>query len=83
VTCREVDLMYDTVLKAPGCLGARMAGPGFGGHLVCLVKAGDVETFTEQVKREYKKHANMTPQVYVNEPSDGAREVEGIAIPSE
>lgn len=83
VTCTEIDILYDTALRAPGCLGARMAGPGFGGHLVCLVKAKDVEAFIEQVKREFKKQVNMTPQMYINEPSEGSREVEGIAIPTE
>lgn len=83
VTCPEVDRLYAIALQSPGCLGARMAGPGFGGHLVALVRAKDVDAFTDQVKREYKKQANLTPQVYVNDPSDGAREVEGVAIPAE
>ncbi len=83
VTCPEVDILYAAAMKAPGCLGARMAGPGFGGHLVCLVRAKDVEAFGEQVKRDYKKQVNIFPQVWVNEPQEGAHEVEGIAIPSE
>jgi len=83
VTCTEIDLAYAIALQTPGCLGARMAGPGFGGNLIALVKAKDVDSFVDQVKREYKKQTNMTPQVHVNEPSDGAREVEGVAIPAE
>jgi galactokinase len=78
VTCEEVDILTAVVRRQPGCLGSRMAGIGWGGSVVCLVKAEQAEAFAYQVKGEYKKQVNISPQIFVFEPQDGAREVEGI-----
>jgi galactokinase len=75
-TCQEVDILTGIVRKQAGCLGSRMAGIGWGGHVVCLVRAQDVETFVDRVRGDYKKQVNISPQVFVNEPQEGAREVE-------
>jgi galactokinase len=80
VTCGEVDILTGIVRKQAGCLGSRMAGIGWGGSLVCLVKAGDAETFVDRVRDEYKKAVNISAQIYVNEPQDGAREVEAAVF---
>jgi galactokinase len=56
---------------------------GFGGHVISLVRAKEVEAFVERTKRDYKQRTNLTPQIWVNDPSDGAREVEGVVIPQE
>jgi galactokinase len=53
-----------------------MAGIGWGGHLVCLVQAPEVEAFAKGVKAEYKQQLNIFPQVYIYEPQEGGREVE-------
>jgi galactokinase len=76
VTCEEVDILSRVVRQQPGCLGSRMAGIGWGGSLVCLVKAAETEAFMDRVKGEYKKQVNISPQIYANEPQEGAREVE-------
>jgi galactokinase len=78
VTCQEVDILTQVVRQQPGCLGSRMQGIGWGGSLVCLVKAADTEAFVDRVRGGYKKLVNMSPQVFVNEPQEGAREVEGV-----
>ncbi|HEY5039368.1 MAG TPA: hypothetical protein VIJ93_09880 [bacterium] len=78
VTCQEVDILTAVVRRQPGCLGSRMMGIGWGGSLLCLVKAGDAEAFVDHVRGEYKKQVNINAQVYVNEPSEGAREVEAV-----
>ncbi len=75
-TCEEVDILTATVRRQPGCMGSRMAGIGWGGSLVCLVKAAEAEAFVNRVQGEYKKQVNISPQAYINEPQDGAREVE-------
>jgi galactokinase len=75
VTCSEVDILWNITQAMPGCLGARMAGIGWGGHLVCLVRAGEVQAFCDQVRAEYKKKVNINAKVYVYEPEEGAREV--------
>lgn len=81
VTCEEVDILTQVVRQQPGCLGSRMAGIGWGGSVVCLVKATDAESFVDRVRGEYKKRVNISPQIFINEPQEGAREVEA-AIPA-
>lgn len=78
VTCGEIDILWGIARSLPGCLGARMAGIGWGGHLVCLVQADQVTAFADQVRAEYKKKVNINAKVYVYEPQEGAREVEPV-----
>lgn len=75
-TCQEVDILTQIVRQQPGCLGSRMSGIGWGGSLVCLVKAANVPAFVDEVRAEYKKQINIAAQILVNEPQDGVREVE-------
>ena len=77
-TCEEVDLLTKVVRKQTGCLGSSMAGIGWGGSVVCLVRAADADAFVNRVKAEYKQVVNISPQIYVNEPQDGAKEVEAV-----
>ena len=77
-SCQEVDILTGVVRRQPGCLGSRMMGVGWGGSVVCLVKAADTDTFVDRVRGDYKKQVNISPQVFVNEPQEGAREVEAV-----
>jgi galactokinase len=77
-TCQEVDILTRVVRGQPGCLGSRMMGIGWGGSVVCLVKASETAAFVDHVRGEYKKQVNISSQVYVNEPQEGAREVEAV-----
>ena len=78
VTCQEVDILTAVVRRQPGCLGSRMSGIGWGGQVVCLVKAAEAEDFVKRVQGEYKKQVNIFPQAFINEPQDGVREVEAV-----
>ena len=78
VTCEEVDILTGIVRGQTGCLGSRMAGIGGGGSILCLVKASEADVFTDRVRAEYKKQVNISPQIFIYEPQDGAREVEPI-----
>ncbi len=78
VTCQEVDILTRVARGQPGCLGSRMMGVGWGGSLVCLVRAAETPAFVDRVRGEYKKQVNISPQIYVNEPQEGAREVEAV-----
>jgi galactokinase len=77
-TCEEVDILTGIVRQQPGCLGSRLAGIGWGGSLVCLVKASEATAFVDRVRGEYKKKINISAQAFINEPQDGAREVEAV-----
>jgi galactokinase len=47
VSCRELDWMAEAAWAAPGCVGARMTGAGFGGACVALVEEDRLDAFRE------------------------------------
>jgi galactokinase len=47
VSTPEVDAIVERAWSAPGCLGARMMGGGFGGSLLALLQAGSEARFSE------------------------------------
>jgi galactokinase len=75
VSCAELDLLVEIAGGFRGCLGARMTGGGFGGSTVNLVRRDALEEFQEVVEREYTRATNISPNVYVADAGDGAREV--------
>lgn len=75
VTGKELDTMTAEALKVEGVIGARMTGAGFGGCTVNIVQEDRVDLFIEQVGRNYKEQTGITPEFYVSEISNGAREV--------
>jgi galactokinase len=72
VSCRELDIMVELARKAPGLIGARMTGGGFGGCAINLVRDEAVDEFVPQVSNGYKDAVGLTPEVYVTEAADGA-----------
>ncbi len=75
VTCFELDTMVDEARKIDGVLGSRMTGAGFGGCTVSIVKEDAVDTFIENVGREYEAKTGIKPSFYVTEPGDGGKEI--------
>lgn len=73
VSCPELDLMVSLAVQQQGVYGARMTGAGFGGCTVNLVEAGSVEHFRARVAAAYTAETARRPEIYVCEPSDGAR----------
>lgn len=64
--------MLEAMLSAPGVIGGRQAGAGFGGCMVALVEADQVEAFTAHVRRTYRTLTDIEAHVYAVKPSDGA-----------
>jgi galactokinase len=59
--------MMEVMTRAPGVIGARQAGAGFGGCMVAFVEAGSEEAFGAAVSGEY-----CEAEVYPVEPAAGA-----------
>jgi galactokinase len=75
VSCAELDTMVEMAAVAPGCIGTRMTGGGFGGCTVSLVEVEDAAAFQGRVAQEYRLRTGIEPTIYVTSPSAGAGEV--------
>ena len=64
--------MMAAISCAPGVVGARQAGAGFGGCLVALVEAAHVAAFAGDVQEEYRRRTGITPEIYPVESAGGA-----------
>ena len=74
VSCAELDAMVEIASGAPGLLGTRMTGGGFGGCTVSLVREPHVGDFREHVARKYAALTGREPEIYVMVAGDrGAR----------
>ncbi len=75
VTGKELDSMAEAAWKQPGVIGARMTGGGFGGCVVALVKNDAIENFKKNVAALYTAATGYTPDFYIAQAGDGAREI--------
>ena len=72
VSSKELNLMVELARQAPGCLGARMTGAGFGGSAVSLVREEAVPAFVEQVSARYEEKTRLKPELTVSAAAAGA-----------
>ncbi|MCW5941550.1 MAG: galactokinase [Fimbriimonadaceae bacterium] len=75
VTIPELDAMVEAAWSAPGCVGARMTGAGFGGAAVALVEQDAIEPFLSSVDAEFRLRAGREGAFHVCAAVDGARTV--------
>jgi galactokinase len=73
VSCREVDLLVELTRAAPGVLGSRLTGGGFGGCTVTLLPASAVATLRDQVLPEYRRRTGLDARLFATSAVDGAR----------
>ena len=62
---KELDILVALARRAPGILGARLTGGGFGGATINLVSHHQAQPFMDFMSREYEKQTGvkMTPLV--------------------
>ena len=75
VTGKELDTLVYEAIKAPGCIGARMTGAGFGGCAIALVDKALLEDFIAQVKANYENIIGYAPDFYLSGIGEGAQEL--------
>jgi galactokinase len=73
----EMAAMIKAMLSAPGVIGARQAGAGFGGCMVAAVSTKDVATFEQHVRQSYKATTGIEPEVYPVRAAAGAGVLSG------
>lgn len=71
----ELDTMVEAALKQRGVLGSRMTGAGFGGCTVSIVENDYLDSFMEEVAKEYNEKTALTADFYVVNIGGGAREL--------
>ncbi len=75
VTGFELDTMVEEGRKIEGVIGTRMTGGGFGGCTVSLVREEAIDTFIEQVGKNYLEKTGLKPLFYVAEIGDGGKKL--------
>jgi galactokinase len=71
VSCPELDAAVDAALAA-GALGSRMVGGGFGGSAIALIKAEQIDSVKEAIKKSYAAKGFKAPRFFTSLPSAGA-----------
>jgi galactokinase len=64
ISSREMAAMMQAMASAPGVIGARQAGAGFGGCMVSFVEADKVEIFDRHVRRSYLAATGIQAEIY-------------------
>ncbi len=72
ISIPAMEAMYAAMSAAPGVVGARQAGAGFGGCMVALVEADAVEDFVAATTRSYARTTGTTPEIYPVRTAAGA-----------
>jgi galactokinase len=60
------------MLAAPGVIGARQAGAGFGGCMVAFVEQNEVDSFAAAVREAYLATTQTQSEVYPVQAAAGA-----------
>ncbi|MBP8973118.1 MAG: galactokinase [Anaerolineae bacterium] len=68
----QMEAMIAAMRCAPGALGARQAGAGFGGCMVAFVERDCVEAFSAHVRAAYQDATGIESAVYAVEAAPGA-----------
>lgn len=71
----EMRAMMEAMLSAPGAIGARQAGAGFGGCMVAFVEPEKLHAFEGQVRQAYQSATGIEPAVYPVQAAAGAGEL--------
>jgi galactokinase len=71
-SCPEVDVLAEIARGAPGCLGARLTGAGWGGCVIALVEADAVEAFCQEVTAGYRQATGLETAPFVCRSGAGA-----------
>jgi galactokinase len=73
-----MDAMIAAMRAAPGLIGARQAGAGFGGCMVALVEAGRLDGFVDAAAATYERATGIAPDIFAVRAAPGAGRLEEI-----
>jgi len=70
----EIDLLVELANDAPGAIGSRLNGGGFGGSTVNLVEAAQAQRFGDAVVSQYRQRTGLDAEAHL------CRAVEGMQV---
>ena len=73
VSCPELDLIVENCMKEEAIIGARMMGGGFGGCVIALVQATELEIVYKRINAVYENTFGRSMGKYVMQIGDGTR----------
>jgi galactokinase len=71
VSCRELDCLVELAARMPAVVGARMMGGGFGGCVLVLLEAENIDDVEKALAREYIQKFHTIPAFYRIQSVDG------------
>ncbi len=77
VSCPELDFLVNESSKYDAVSGARLMGGGFGGCTINIIENAQVLSISEKISMKYKEQFSKEVSVYIVEPGDGARRIQG------
>lgn len=72
ISSPEMEHMMDAMMSAPGVVGARHPGAGFGGCMVAVIEENMAENFYKHVSKRYRELSGIEADVYPAKASAGA-----------
>jgi galactokinase len=72
VSSEELDALVELARQAPGVVGARLTGAGFGGCTVNVVGTALVDDFVATVSQGYESTFGREPAAYISDAAPGA-----------
>ena len=73
VSTPELDALVESATSSRGCYGARLTGAGFGGCVVAIANASEVEPFVSAVAEKYRASSGRETTAIVSRASSAAR----------
>ncbi len=80
VSSEPLDAIVAAAQAAPGCLGARMTGAGFGGCAVALVERAALDPFVAATSEAYARTSGRAGELLVATPAAGAGAVDDARL---
>ena len=75
ISVPAMESMFDAMHSAPGVVGCRQTGAGFGGCMVAVVDEGSVEDFCDHTASVYEAATGLSPDIYPIRTAPGAGEL--------
>jgi galactokinase len=72
ISIPAMQAMMDAMSAAPGIVGCRQAGAGFGGCMVAMVEEEAVDEFCFETAAAYRTVAGLKPEIYPIRTTPGA-----------